>query len=212
MTVIAEYTLPEGDFAVGLAAAVGVDAELERLVVEDGGTVGYFWVCGDTDVPTERRPETGGPASVTLVDEVGDRRLYRVVLHPDEESFVGAFARFDAEVLNARGDDDRWWFRIGFPDRDVLSDFQSYCVDTAAVDLDLDRLYNPIESAPRVDSDLTPRQRETLITAHGKGYYDIPRKITLVGLAEELDVSDQAVSERLRRGESKLIRSHLLDD
>lgn len=212
MTVIAEYTLPGRDFALGRAAVSGVDVELDRLVSEDGDMVGYFWVCGDADVSAEELGEAVGLVSVALVHEAGDRRLYRGVWSSDEASFVGAIARFDAEVLNARDDDGRWWFRIGFSDRDALSDFQSYCVDTAGVDLDLDCLYNPIESAPQVDSDLTPRQRETLITAHGKGYYDIPRKITLVALAEELDVSDQAVSERLRRGESKLIRSHVLDD
>jgi len=39
---------------------------------------------------------------------------------------------------------------------------------------------------------------------------DIPGRITLVGFSDEMDVSDQAVSDRLRRGESKLIRRHLL--
>lgn len=213
MSVIAEYTLPADQFDLGRAVPSGVEVVFERLVEgDDGGTVGYFWVCGDDGTFGDALRNGTGPETVRLVDELDDRRLYRGTWTPSTESFVGALERFDAEVLGAVCDDDGWWLRVGFSDRDVLSDFQSYCVDTVDVALDLDRLYNPIESAPQVESDLTPRQRETLITAHGKGYYDIPRRITLVDLAEELDVSDQAVSERLRRGESKLIRNHLLDE
>jgi hypothetical protein len=210
MTVIAEYTLPREQFALGRAVATGTEVELDRIVAEDGRNVGYFWVRGSGETPEVE--STAGVASLTRVDGVGPDRLYRAVWNGGDESFADALVRFDAEVLNARGDDDSWWFRVGFVDRDVLSDFQSHCVDAVDVALELDRLYNPIESAPQVDSDLTPRQRETLVTAHGKGYYDIPREVTLVDLAEELDVSDQAVSERLRRGESKLIRDNLLED
>jgi predicted DNA binding protein len=47
---------------------------------------------------------------------------------------------------------------------------------------------------------LTARQRETLRLAHERGYFEIPREVTLDDLADELGVSNQAVSERLRRG------------
>nr|WP_084383819.1 helix-turn-helix domain-containing protein [Halalkalicoccus paucihalophilus] len=46
---------------------------------------------------------------------------------------------------------------------------------------------------------LTPIQRETLLLAIERGYYEIPRQCTTLKLAEELGVSDQAITERLRR-------------
>ncbi len=49
------------------------------------------------------------------------------------------------------------------------------------------------------DFGLTPVQRETLLLAVDRGYYAIPRECTTLELAEELDISDQAVTERLRR-------------
>lgn len=46
---------------------------------------------------------------------------------------------------------------------------------------------------------LTTRQRETLRLAADRCYFEIPRRATLADLADELGVSDQAISERLRR-------------
>lgn len=69
-------------------------------------------------------------------------------------------------------------------------------------------MYNP--SDPDTDvSGLTPVQRETLTMALERGYFAIPRETNLVELAEELDISDQAVNERVRRGTAKLVASSL---
>jgi len=46
---------------------------------------------------------------------------------------------------------------------------------------------------------LTPLQRDTLIQAVQGGYYSIPRGVSTQELAETFDISDQAVTERLRR-------------
>ncbi len=45
----------------------------------------------------------------------------------------------------------------------------------------------------------------SLIKAKEMGYYDVPRGISLSELADELGVSHQALSERLRRGHGRLI-------
>ncbi|MFC7008889.1 helix-turn-helix domain-containing protein [Halalkalicoccus salilacus] len=37
------------------------------------------------------------------------------------------------------------------------------------------------------------------------GYYDVPRTVTLTELANKLDISHQALSERLRRAHANLI-------
>lgn len=41
------------------------------------------------------------------------------------------------------------------------------------------------------------------------GYYDIPRGCTTKELADELGISDQAVTERLRRAIGSLVRHTL---
>lgn len=53
--------------------------------------------------------------------------------------------------------------------------------------------------------DLTSKQLEALELAYSRGYYRQPRETDLTALAEELDVSKSAVSQRLRAAESKLV-------
>lgn len=66
-----------------------------------------------------------------------------------------------------------------------------------------------VESYDESGFGLTPSQQEALAVALEQGYFDVPRTTTLVEIAERLGVSDQAVSERLRRGEKHLLRRAL---
>lgn len=58
---------------------------------------------------------------------------------------------------------------------------------------------------------LTDKQFRTLMLAHRKGYYKIPRKITLEELSEELGVKRVACQERIRRAEQKIIDKYVND-
>ncbi len=51
---------------------------------------------------------------------------------------------------------------------------------------------------------LTPTERRTLEAAYHEEYYDRPRGITRVDLADAFDISDTAVSNTLRRAHRKL--------
>ncbi|HET7322915.1 MAG TPA: helix-turn-helix domain-containing protein, partial [Halococcus sp.] len=78
------------------------------------------------------------------------------------------------------------------------------------VGVQLDRVHNPIEAASRTRFGLTDDQEQTLVTAFEAGYFDIPRGTTIQELGEELEVSDSAISQRLRRANSSLIAATLL--
>ena len=52
---------------------------------------------------------------------------------------------------------------------------------------------------------LTDKQFETLILAHKKGYYEIPRKCTLLEIGKELGIKRVACQERIRRAEQRII-------
>ena len=54
---------------------------------------------------------------------------------------------------------------------------------------------------------ITDKQREAIETALEKGYYENPRQSSLSDLAEELGVTDSAVSQRLGAAETKLVKS-----
>jgi predicted DNA binding protein len=60
-------------------------------------------------------------------------------------------------------------------------------------------------------SGLTEKQQEAATLAVSQGYYEQPRETTVEQLADELDITKSAVSQRLSAVESKLARS-VFDD
>jgi hypothetical protein len=71
----------------------------------------------------------------------------------------------------------------------------------------LDQLYESVEAA----SPLSPTQRETLLAAVERGYYDTPRGISLTELAEELDTAKSSLSETLHRAEEAVVKTFVAD-
>jgi predicted DNA binding protein len=71
----------------------------------------------------------------------------------------------------------------------------------------LDRLYESVEAA----SALTDKQRETLLAALERGYYDTPREMTLSELADELGMAASTTSEILHRAEGAVIKAFVAD-
>lgn len=125
----------------------------------------------------------------------------RVVTHLLTES--------DATILNLSGVNNEWVFHILFPDRDTLSATHAFC-GNRGLTFDFHGIYELSETAQRGHYGLTEIQQEALIRAVERGYFDIPQSVTLDEVAEMLDISRQAVSERLRRGHRRLIESALI--
>ncbi len=63
----------------------------------------------------------------------------------------------------------------------------------------------------RTDSRVTDRQREVVLEALSRGYYDWPREITSEQLADELDISRATLHEHLRKAERALLSSVLTE-
>jgi len=89
-----------------------------------------------------------------------------------------------------------------------LSTFQEDCYE-AGIPLDIARIYNPTKPDAGPWYGLTARQRETVRAAVEGGYDSLPRRISTREPAEEFDVSDQAITERLRRAIETLVMNTL---
>lgn len=100
------------------------------------------------------------------------------------------------------------------PDRSMLSRIVDALDETDAT-VRLCRLSHISEEADarfEIDAtEITEKQREAVELAVELGYYDRPRKASLSDLADELDISKSAVSQRLTAVELTLIHS-LVED
>jgi predicted DNA binding protein len=71
------------------------------------------------------------------------------------------------------------------------------------------RVVSDTEAVSRDGDLLSEKQFQALSLAFDRGYFAVPRRITLENLADEVGVSHQALSERLRRGQ-QVVLSELL--
>ena len=208
MGTIAEFTLaPEKlSFAAALSAAPSVELDVEREYARSAMPVVFCWArSGDLDTFEDGLAADETVTDIGRLSDSDGRRLYRVQLTGTAPVVTyDVWLELGAARLDMRYADGRWHTRMRFPDRSALSAFHDFCNEND-LDFRLDRLYDsdPKRGPPR--DRLTANQRETLRLAHERGYYEIPRKVTLDDLADELGVSNQAVSERLRRGCARLV-------
>jgi predicted DNA binding protein len=206
MSVIAHLRVPPDSFELGriLDVVKRGTVQLETLVPLGERAVPFFTVYGDT----RRRFEESvrDHSSVDSIREVstnGDETLYALDWDASRDQFFRGMVENDARLLAARGTTAAWEFEIRFQTHDALSSFQEHCSD-AQIDIDLGRVYNPSRPGTGAWYGLSEVQRATLIRAVQGGYYSIPREISTKELADTFDISDQAVTERLRRAISTL--------
>lgn len=203
MSVVATVTVDAADFPFGqaLTAGTGIRVRLERVVPVGGTSIPYVWATDDTVADIERtlRTETDVD-SVEVVDTADGEALVRVEWDEPIDGFLEALGAAGATILEGVGEGETWRFEVRVDDHERLTDFYRACSERG-VGLELVSVHHP--GVPRefaAGSALTETQRETLRLALETGYFDVPRRTNLVELADRLDVSDSAVSQRLRRG------------
>lgn len=212
MTVIAHFRIPADSFELGRILSVETtgSVELDTMVPVGERAVPFFSV---SDEVREDFEETVGnhPAVENIVEVTNydDKRLYSLDWRVSSDAFFGRIAELDGQILNASGTTNTWAFEIRFLAHEALGDFQECCSD-ADIPIELGRIYNPTPPESGMWYGLTYPQRDALIRAFQGGYYSIPRGMSTQDLADDLGISDQAVTERLRRAIMTLTESTLI--
>jgi hypothetical protein len=189
-----------------------------RVVLEQfdtGETVAlqaHLWVHGTTDESFESGlAEDPTVARFDRVLSTADRRLYRVELERETAMVELYHSLVDtgSTIVDARTDTATRGWRVEFllTDGDAFHDVRG----------EFRRHDVPVEVEGVTGSfddetgffDLTRTQYQTLVTAMENGYFDVPRSVSLDDVSEELGVSHQATSERMRRALRDLVRSTL---
>lgn len=214
MSTIAEIELPASEFALQqtLAAFPDVHFEVVRIVAHSQKLTPYVQVSGDDisgfDTAIEADPSV---ENATLVDDLDRERLYRMDWKAGIEVVQHMVSEQSGAVVEMHGRDTHWQLRVLFPNRASLSATSEFCQD-AGLTFTVRNVHDLQQSTGRGGFGLSEDQYETLVTAAEQGYFDVPREVTMEELAEQLGISQQAVSERLRRGHRALVDSALRPD
>ncbi|MCG1002709.1 MULTISPECIES: helix-turn-helix domain-containing protein [Halobacterium] len=212
MGVIAEFTFrhPGLPLMPSLEES-GVHLDVEQAVAADPDEpVLFVWASeGDLDRFESAVEDDPTVDDAALVEDGDDHRLYRVSVSEDTPvTLYPMDDRMEASRLGVTSSADGVEARLRFPNRESLSEFQPR-VEARGVDVTLRGVYSDTETALGDEYGLSAKQREALVTAAELGYYDVPRQASLSDVADELGVSSQAVSERLRRGIKTFVREGL---
>lgn len=216
MSVVADLTIPTTQFALrdSLAAAPNVDVEFERMVTHSQEWImPFLWVSGgDLDRFEEEVADDSTVIDATITDEfelAEDDRIVLYQIHWNDEIKRIVNTIFDQEgtLLEAIGQQNRWELKVRFEAEAALSALQTH-FEEADIPFTVVRVYTPSE--PRQPAyNVSSAQREALVEAFDDGYFSVPRQATASEIAEKLDISPNALSERLRRGTANLIRTTL---
>ncbi|MDS0281533.1 helix-turn-helix domain-containing protein [Haloarcula onubensis] len=213
MPTIVQGTLPAEAFALDhtLSSVPGLRVECERLVQSGAKSVmPLLWMRGaDRDVLDDTLDEDPTVGAVSCLAAVGDTdSLWRIEWADRVRYLLEMVTNGRATVLDIHTRDDRWCLSVLYPTREHFSRTHQFATDHGlAFDVASIRETGG-EPSGRVG--LTDGQREVLVRAARQGYFDVPRDVDLEGLADDCEVSHQALSERLRRGMGTLIEDTLL--
>ncbi|WP_265110610.1 helix-turn-helix domain-containing protein [Halosolutus halophilus] len=213
MATEATFTVPSDQFPLGTVfeQLPGVTVELERIIPAKDVVIPYFWVRGTAIDDIEGAfLDHPGVENIQFIDSVADQYLLRVEWTLEYDGVLSTLMETKVPLIKAVGTNQQWTFDIRGDDRQDISRFQERCRELD-IQITLTKLHalTPIES--EAESALTDTQQEALVLAYERGYFNTPRDVTMADLGDELDITQQAVASRLRRGISSILGNVLAE-
>lgn len=212
MAIEASFTIEQADFPLSAVFENLPNAtiELDRVVPTSDAVIPYFWIyADDTANLTTDLSEDIGVDQVKIIDEVEGQIFVRIDWNLDHESVLTAIVNTDVTLLSGIGNNEQWTFEVRASAQKEVSEFQTYCLDRD-IPLQLTQLHALASLDSDREFDLTEGQQQALVLAYSRGYFDSPRGATQGDLADELEITRQAVSSRLQRGIRRLVASTLI--
>jgi hypothetical protein len=209
---VVRLTVPADEFVLDGAMRAVQDAtfECERLV-ESGpnGVMPFLRVRGaDREVVGRALADDPSVERVVPIAEFDGEGLYRVEWTQHARSLLDVLTGFGATVLELQGTGGRWSVRLVCTSRESLAEMVEFCERHGfSVRVESVRAF---EGGPGRRYGLTASQVEALKAAYRSGYYAVPGETSLQAIADELGISHQALSERLKRAYSTLIDETLI--
>jgi predicted DNA binding protein len=207
MTSIADIEIPADGTGTGelFETVPSLTCEMERVIASSGHGL---WLAGPSQSEIEAAlDETSSIGDYSRISSDEDRWLYDIEFEPDTVDPFEIVLEEGGTVLSASASKGTWLLSVRVVDRDSVSSLYDRLDDNDATPT-IVRLFDLAEET-HSQCGLTTRQYETLVAAIDHGYFEIPREVSMQELSEELGISHQALSERLRRAYRALVTSEL---
>jgi predicted DNA binding protein len=211
MTTIVKATIPAEQFALSETFRAVPEVEFDAVRLATHGTdrvVPLLWATNaDTEPVAAAISDDRTTRGTRVITSRNRNTLFRMDWTEQVRFLTHVLTEERGAVISARGRSDGWTFRILFPERDAVPSTYHACEE---YDIVIDRIA-ALEDTPSIEgSTLTDGQFTTVKNAVDRGYYEVPRRTTLQELAADLEITHQALSERLRRGHRALIESAII--
>jgi hypothetical protein len=208
MGIFGEFRVPPR--ALALSETFEVEPEtvvqIDRVVASEMESLTpYLIVSGVSTAAFEAAASSD--ESIDALQRILDAEtgaMYRAMWGDSVESLVREYTNEGTSILKAGGTADGWVLRIRFDDHALIGEFTSRLRDRG-FSFDLVRLHEMSYAQTGSQFGLTPKQHEALVTAWQMGFFDLPRETSMAAVAQELDITPQSLSDRLRRAQNTLI-------
>jgi len=213
MTTVVEGTLPAEEFALHHTLSTVPDLRVTcEPLVQNGekSVMPLVWMRGaGRDVIDDALSDDSTVESVSHLSAFDDtNHLVQIAWVDRVRYLLEMVTNGKATILDIHSRNDRWYLRVLYPTREHFSQTHTFAMDHG-LSFDVTSI-RETEEKPDWRVGLTEGQREGLVRATQQGYFDVPRQMSLEGVADDCGVSHQALSERLRRGIGTLIEDTLL--
>ena len=204
--------IPADEFALYdvMRELSGVEFEVERVIQSgDEAVMPLIWIRNTmTENLQELLEKDSSSKDVTLLSTFEDEQLYRMEWISEIDVVLQMLTTSQATVMDAYGHQGCWYLRVLYPDRESLTKTNEF-VEDEGLTFDVTAV-RPMEGKPVGRYGLTESQYEALTVGLQTGYFEIPRKTPSSELADQLNISHQALSERLRRAQEALVEDALV--
>ncbi|ELY53354.1 helix-turn-helix domain-containing protein [Natronococcus jeotgali] len=196
----------EGTGLAELVDAVpSLTCEAETAVVSNGRDL---WLSGASNDEIEAGlAEASAVEEYALINGSDGEWLYNVEFADETIDIFELVLEEGGTILDASAPDGSWVLNIRVQERNDASSIYE-ALEDRELSPTIIRLFDTTDES-HSQAGLTERQYDTLVAAVDHGYFDIPREVSMQELAAELDISHQALSERLRRAYRSLVTSEL---
>lgn len=199
---------------LALTSTIEALADVDLGVVSDAGTdphhdVYFFWVeAADYDAVEQAFENDPTVADFWSIIEADAQRTYGIRYADGATLLSPVITEMGGLILESRSHGTGWLLTVHLEDHEALNTFNEYLTEEG-FRYEVFELQHVDRIEDQTDFGLTSEQIEALVCAYVHGYYDQPRQISLEELGSILDISETAVSGRLRRGSARLAEAVL---